>query len=598
MMHKFSLTLVLLVAATMGGVRAQSYGADQQALEQQAAAVDKQTAAGMAEHQESDILSPSTLMQVHVIARHGSRSQLSKDAATLAEAGGANLTPLGQQQLYDLGAWLRSEYGPVLGESAEGGSRSLTYYNPNLHRFESTDLDRTISSANAAALGLFPSKTRASDSKNIHPSDSSYQDMLFDKAADLPMIGIPIYTSGKEVNDITLRAHKNCPTFKDRLSKLYQRPEWRKMEKDHEDLLIKLANIYPDLAENGKIPLTQVWNVYDAIHVAKTECIENKDGSGTMSCSSFLTRESVVAANSLSAEDFELLETLAEHIEFVKYAGGLDTPTDTGAITAGTLLGSNLLRKILDRSQADGDFFYYSAHAPTILGFLATLQASRDFFRVTDGQKFIEYGSALIVEIHRSEDKGKFYFVLKYKDSDSEDAFHVVMKQSTTGMQCGADDSGLSYIPKASWCLLDEVVSFAKKYALTTDEAWCKACNNKEADVCIPRSNKRGTPTLDAWMVSSGSMGYTGSTGATTIICALFFGGFLTGVFLMGLVWYCREGRSTIDSGKAGIMRPGDASTKSYLSDEGKDNTYEDPVVIANIDLDDSAEKLNNKEIC
>jgi hypothetical protein len=587
-MRNFSLAFFLLVAATTRVVKAQSFGMDAEQLQQGANA--------MAELQESDILSPSTLMQVHVIARHGARTILSKDANTLAEYGGANLTPMGQKQLYDLGTWLKDQYGPLLGGPTEGGTRSLDYFNPNLHRFESTNVDRTLSSANAVSMGLFPSNKRASGSQNIDPNDPSYLDTVYDNYENMP--AIPVYTLGNEVNDIVLRTHKNCPTFLDRLSELYKRPEWKSMEEQNEDLLVKLATLYPAKAVNGKVPLTELWNVYDAIHVAKTECLENPSDSSTFFCSAFLDRESVLAANSLTSDEFSVLETLAEHIEFIKYAGGLDTPTDTGAITAGTLLGSNLLRTILDRSMGDGHFFFYSAHAPTLLGFLATLQASRDFLRDTAGEKFIEYGSALIVEIHKSADKGKYYFVLKYKNSDSADAFHVIMKESTTCVQCGQDDSGLSMIPKASWCLLDEVTTFAKTYAFTSDEAWCRACKNREADVCIRSGNSRGTPTLDAWMVSSESMGYTGSTGATVIICALFFGGFFTGVAIMGLVWCCRERRDvSLNQEKAGLIRPKeDASTKSYISNEGE----ESPVVIANIDFDDmndSAEQLNNKEI-
>ena len=45
------------------------------------------------------------------------------------------------------------------------------------------------------------------------------------------------------------------------------------------------------------------------------------------------------------------------------------------------------------------------------------------------GEKFFEYGSALIVEIHRSEDKGIRYFILKYKTSESEQAQNIVIHE-------------------------------------------------------------------------------------------------------------------------------------------------------------------------
>ena len=583
---------LFLVVASMSGVPTSAASSDDDHFMQ----IDQDAQKVMAEHDANDFLSPSTLEQVHVITRHGARSMLSRDSDSLAEAGGATLTPLGQRQLHDLGEWLRNEYLEVLGTSVTGQKRSLAYYNPNLHSFESSNLDRTLSSANSLAKGLFPGTMRASGAHNTQPTDPDYEEMeLFDSPLAVP---VPVYTTGKDKNDVTLRAYTNCPTFKDRLIKLYRSKEWRQIESDFSALLTKLAQWFPEMAVDGKIPLKEVWNVYDAIHVARTECINNENND--KSCGAFVDQDTVVtAALSLTTDDFEKLEGLVEHVEFLKFGTGLDTSPEEGMVTAGHLLGSNLLWKILNRSTGDGDFFVYSAHFGSLLGLLSTMQASKDFWRDSGGEKFFEYGSALIVEIHRSEEKGIRYFILKYKNSESDQAQNIVIHESATGVQCGQDgDSGLSMIPKASWCLLDEVIAWADIYTLRTEEAWCKACNNKEADVCL--APKRSTSTLDAWAANAESMGYTTAPGATMIICLLFFGGFSAGVVMMGLVWWCSGSLVVKKRNRASGFGDGIVATKGNhqiddTSSSVSDGSNENAIIIEDMV---GSEDLRGKEIC
>jgi hypothetical protein len=94
----------------------------------------------------------SKLKQLHVITRHGSRPALNKDGHSLLEEGGETITPIGQKQLYDLGQWLRSTYNE--------DENFLEVYDPSKDRFESSNLDRTLTSANALSMGLFPLAAR------------------------------------------------------------------------------------------------------------------------------------------------------------------------------------------------------------------------------------------------------------------------------------------------------------------------------------------------------------------------------------------------------------------------------------------------------
>mmetsp|Transcript_26369 Transcript_26369/g.61771 ORF Transcript_26369/g.61771 Transcript_26369/m.61771 type:complete len:631 (+) Transcript_26369:65-1957(+) len=622
--RKFSLALFLLVATTKTLIDAKPNGESLRRLQSAEQLGDQISAAEekpyqdavMDAHEQTDLLSPSKLEQVHVITRHGSRSMMSKDADTLAEEGGATLTTLGQRQLYELGLWLRATYKDFL-----GNGKSLEHYNPSLHRFESTNLDRTLSSANSLAMGLFPSKTRATGIQNVDPNDPDYDEsMLYTSQLDYAP-AIPVYTGGKDHNDVTLRAYRNCPTFTDRLQqKLYKHPDWISLERMNSDLLEKLGRIFPELAVDGKVPLRNVWNAYDPIHVAKTEC------STESNCAAFVTHETLATA--LSEDEFYALERLFEHVEHLKFGRGLEAPSydGVGIVTAGNLLGSNLLWKILNRAKGDGDFFLYSAHGPTLLGFLSTLQASEDFFASSAGEWFVDYGAALIVEIHKSTDKGKYFFVLKYKSMERDDAVTVVLRESTTGIKCGQELSEVITIPKASWCSFDEVVTWASIYTLTSEKMWCTACGNRLADVCISgmssfdsfsssassssssSSNTGGSSTgssttskgtsmmtehnqVDAWMASSEFLDYDQPVGSTAMICILFFSGFGAGAILIGLVWFSTSCcyKKKIDR-KTGEDRPSSPTITVTDNEDVYGSKFEES--------NKSAEKLNGKEIC
>lgn len=558
------------------------------------------------EHSKNDLLSDSTLEQIHVIARHGSRTMLSRDGDTLDEVGVATLTPLGQLQLYRLGAWLRDEYlGKLgnLGNPIEGTHSSLDFYNPNFHRFESTNSDRTLSSANALAMGLFPDTERASGSHNYDPSDPKYEEVLYKSILDTPP-AIPVYTTGQFKNDVTLRAHSNCPRFHKRLADLYQSKDWISLETMNQDILVKLAIYFPDLAVNGMVPLKDARNAYDAIHVARTECFLPDELNLLDNCGAFVSQESVVTAVAMFSDvEFQLLESLTEHVEFLKYGSGVDLDPFHEKDTAGALLGSNLLWKILNRSKGDGNFFMYSTDEPTLFGLLSTLQASSDFYGDTEGEKYFDYGDALIVEIHKSVTMGKYYFVLKYKENQTVEAIHLVLRESATGVQCGADHADLQNLEKFNWCMLDEIVEWAQVATYSSEEAWCSACANTEADVCLRKNGRRtprGTPTLDAWIASSDSMGYTNATGANFVICALFFGGFAAGILSMGLIWWFGGSYREIPAKteklpklKLSFDASADASENDSKVDTVVDTAIEGLFVEA-----DTAEKLNDKQIC
>ena len=381
----------------------------------------------------SSVAAEMKLKQLHVITRHGSRYALTKTQTLVEGTGEVTLTPLGQKQMFDLGVWLRTFYK----------SFSLfDVYDPSKVHLQSSAFERTMTSANSLALGFFPQSAR----------DPAAMSLLSSIPAN-----VPVYTTDNK-NDVTIRAYDKCGSFLNYLGDLYSSEEWKALEKDNLALLKRLAGIasfeeYIDRT-TGKFPLTEVWNAFDAIHVAKTEC----DSEGSVFCQ-YLQNQSVKDA--LDDDEWFALQSLAHRAELLKY----------GSDIAGRYVGGNLLLQIVDRmqgtpgGQASADFekFYlYSAHYPTILGLLAALNDA------PAGNEVIpNYASALIFELYENDIDGQRSVQVLYKLGDESD-------QKTFPLGSACSDTAM--------CPLTTVSSLVSDLSL---KSWCQSCGNVDADVCL-----------------------------------------------------------------------------------------------------------------
>ena len=490
--------------------------------------------------------SSSTLVQLHVINRHGARTKLSKDADDLTEEGGETLTPLGQKQLYDLGAYLRRTYGEDLTSTSTSTSTGfLQDYDPALHRLESSDFDRTISSANALSAGLFPWSTRS----DLHGANTDVGVLPADAVPS-----VPVY-SRQGRNDVYLRAYSECPTFHDRLQDLYQSSRWKDLENNEQvdALLRKLGRIFAGDIEtvDGAVPLKSIWNAYDEIHVALTECSASDDGGtdgdgGGARTTGMLTGPDSFFCKSLpnpdlatvlSTTEFAKLEDLMEDTENMKF----------GVETAGNLIGSNLLWKMIDRANAsEGKFFLYSAHAPTIMGLLSTLQAD---YQADVKERFIEYGSALILEVHEEQQSSRKYIKLKYKSSLRDRAVDISLKQysdESNVVACGHDDlstgiDSTASLSSSSFCALQQFIDWARMATIGSIEDWCEECGNDTSALCMDTIlKKEGIVDIYDNEQSSSLLTDFRETVTTdpSVIAATFAGGFICCILFL-VIGYC-----------------------------------------------------------
>ena len=443
------------------------------------------------------------LRQVQVVTRHGARTPLTKSATTLQEVS-ATLTHIGEKQLYDLGTWLRQRYA---------GLGVVDTYNSTLVRIESSDYDRTIVSAQMLAQGLFLDR----------PSNP-----LLPKPAN--NTNIPVYTKSK-LNDVTIRAYDKCPTFLDNLKTLYSSETFLALEQEHEQLLTALASIpaFSTYAIQNTIPLSNVWNVFDLINVAKIECgtthLETLSSSSSPSDNS--CQSDPALATVLNDDQWAELQSMANHAELLKYS-----------MAGGKLLGSNLLSTIHSRMNSSTtattkttmplSFVLYSAHYPTILGLMSSILGENDFLK----ESIPNYATALIFELYTDSDTNQPSVAIHYKEG---------LQNETNPMELTSVCRGKLSCPLESFGAL---LSGGKSGA-TSQEYWCDECNNDSADVCLKAQLTKLTmarnnevPSCAMEPINSG------------ILSVTFFGGVGMGVLLVTLLLFVQKPTACHSAGK------------------------------------------------
>uniref|UniRef100_A0A7S3LBQ8 Acid phosphatase n=1 Tax=Amphora coffeiformis TaxID=265554 RepID=A0A7S3LBQ8_9STRA len=406
--------------------------------------------------------------QMHVITRHGSRYPLEKQADNLQENTPGSLTAYGQKQMFDLGMWVKETYN---------STGFFQVYVPWEVRLESSSFDRTLVSADSFAMGAFDYAARDPRGENLLPQ--------------LPP-NIPVYSTDNE-DDVYIRSYDKCPAFHDKLQKLYSTQEWQDMEQKHLSLLQRLGQLESfrnDADSSGKVPLTNLWNVFDSLHVAKTECTLSGEGL-TLTCLSLPNPEDRFALNDAEFEELEQLTSSVEHLRY-------------GPDQADRLLGGPLLLRIIDRMERhlSGNFFLYSAHYATILGVLSALGESLESTGTIP-----DYASALI-------------FLLQEDTTTGQQHIQVVYKK----------DSRASTPPTViplGFCLNEvtcPAATFATRWKGYSIAEWCRECGNRNAGVCLDymvEEYEGENFGLDEPLVAGLLIGF-GTSAALSLFCCFF----------------------------------------------------------------------------
>ncbi|XP_048367335.1 prostatic acid phosphatase [Sphaerodactylus townsendi] len=182
-----------------------------------------------------------------VIYRHGDRSPIETYPNALHKEsewpqGFGQLTTLGMRQQYELGQYIKKRYSDFL---------SPTYKREEIY-IQSTDVDRTIMSAQANLAGLFPPTTEEIWNPQI------------------PWQPIPVHVVPKSFNPLFFYPRLDCPRFVKLMKESFSSGAFKLQLKNYMPLLGLIAS---KLRYDAKTLLDLnthiLWNFYDTLFVQK-----------------------------------------------------------------------------------------------------------------------------------------------------------------------------------------------------------------------------------------------------------------------------------------------------------------------------------------
>ncbi|CAM9667968.1 unnamed protein product [Chrysoparadoxa australica] len=369
-----------------------------------------------------------SIVQSQVLARHGERTRLVKDVNTFEEPLSSVLTPDGEAQCRWLGAYLRDQY--IDGEEVEMAAvEGLAAYLPNSLRVDSSDFDRTLASAMAITLGLYP------------VDDDSPKQTI-----------VPVHSKAVE-NDVVLRAYDKCPTYADNVSRLYASEEFVAYEAAQgptlEDIRIALKGSGLCGEElKASAALEEFVNLQD--------CLQTLEGE-----------DKALADIVLDVSVRQQIAQVAHWVERERYSSKL----------VGRLLGGNYLRQVVEEFQAKMNksspsalaLHIASGHYPTMLSVLSAMGLQEQVPGIPG------YASHIAIELlEDTVAAGEYGVRVKYQDGRAGDpAITLTLPVATVGVDGVVEWQAFQ----------DYLLSLGALYPDTKE--WCLECGNRDAAVCV-----------------------------------------------------------------------------------------------------------------
>lgn len=313
---------------------------------------------------------PNTLRLVHMLFRHGDRTPVRPYPndpylnLTYWPVSWGQLTNEGKQRHFKLGQLNRERYSGFLSET----------YNPDEIYVRSTDVDRTLMSAESHLAGLYP----PNNSQTWNP--------------DLIWQPIPIHTIPKD-DDLLLALESKCPRYDELLADLNSSPDVRSRLDSNKELLEYLA-------EHSGLNMTEIDDIeylYDTLFIEdrfnKTlpEWTDKYFPGPMKALSDFSFSMKAYNLDMQRLRGGPLVKELVEHLR--DYAQSTLTPPN---------------RKL----------FMYSAHDVTVATFLSALKIFNDIQP--------PYASMVLVELHELQ-PSKLSVQILYKNVSDDGLYPVVL---------------------------------------------------------------------------------------------------------------------------------------------------------------------------
>ncbi|XP_025992119.1 prostatic acid phosphatase [Solenopsis invicta] len=303
-----------------------------------------------------------TIVFANLLYRHGDRTPIApyendpynKESSWPVPYG--ELTNIGKQQHLQLGRWLRQRYSGFLSDT----------YTPYDIYVQSTDVDRTLGSAEANLAGLYPPE----------------KDQVWDNK--IQWMPIPVHTVPVK-QDYVLKASKYCPRYEYELKKLLTSPEMERIIKANSELFAYLTKNSGDKIASFKA----LEHLYDVLYI---ESLYNK---------------------TLPQWTKSVFPEKMKPLAILSFMTGAYN-TRLQRLKSGPLLKDiidHMIKKAQNTLQPDRKMWMYSAHDETIGNMLMTLNIFEPHCP--------PYAAILLIEL-RTNSKNQYFVTISYKNTTEE----------------------------------------------------------------------------------------------------------------------------------------------------------------------------------
>ncbi|KAI0373828.1 phosphoglycerate mutase-like protein [Pilatotrama ljubarskyi] len=380
----------------------------------------------------------STVLGVVVLARHGDRQGFYQDPETYT-ASSTVITPLGEQQEFQLGSLLRSIY---LNASAatyiQGIANSSSLFQPNqvvVRADAGGEGGVIVDSAIALTQGLWPATPKAStqlaDGTNVTSPLGGYQ-------------YVPI-ESVEPNEDVSLEGFTSCNTFDDHTEEFYQSSAFK-------DKASQAAQFLTDLKpymDGRPVTLENMWNIFDYINV---QSIHN-----------------ATFAKTLPAGYLAQARDLANWHEYNVFSD--DSSTGIGNIAFRTMIPSvlNAVQRIANASDPLKLHYSAIAYKPFLSLFNMTGVAADGGLPPT----IVNYAASVVLEVRQPADGSEPVVRFNFKNGTDDAAFRAYAMNIPGWYTSGGID-----MPVPTF------INALQPAAVNTTLGWCNVCGQTQARGC------------------------------------------------------------------------------------------------------------------
>ncbi|XP_059474786.1 prostatic acid phosphatase-like isoform X2 [Neocloeon triangulifer] len=337
-------------------------------------------AASLAQDQNNyDVDDPSTVILTNIIFRHGDRTPVDpyptdpyRNVSVYWPEGLGQLTDVGKEQHYRLGQYFRKRYSTLLPKK----------YNLNDVLVRSTDVDRTLMSAESNLAGFFPP---------VNQWD-----------ADLKWSPIPVHTVPETLDKLVSMKYP-CPRYESELKKLMESDYVKKLNAQYQD-------VYDYLTEHSGRKIqdpTTLQYIFNTMWIENLKNMELPNWTKKV----FPDRMKDLAAISFS------LNAYTEEMKRLK---------------GGPLVGEivqHMKQKKEKTLTPNRKLFLYSAHDTTVANILMTLG-------IFDTQ-IPAYTSSIILELHKLPAE-KYAVSILFKNETKREPYKLTLPGCS--FRCPLDD--------------------------------------------------------------------------------------------------------------------------------------------------------------